>query len=214
MRSAGPTPSRKRGDPHQHGIPRSAIMPAFTHQLPRGAPHSPTSSGIPNSPRHADVLKSRKTREHVWMTQPGTERRASSPMRTIARLVLGVFLGYTGFSHLTFARNAFHAQVPSWIPLNADFVITASGVVEMLLALGLVILTRWRVPVGCVVALFFVLIFPGNISQFVTHSDAFGLDSDLSRGIRLLFQPLLVMWALWCTGAWAALRHRRARPRL
>jgi uncharacterized membrane protein len=70
------------------------------------------------------------------------------------------------------------------------------------------------VPVGCAVALFFVAIFPGNISQFVTHSDAFGLDSDLSRGIRLLFQPLLVMWALWCTGAWAALRHRRSRAQM
>ncbi len=127
------------------------------------------------------------------MSQPVSDRRASSPARTIARIVLGAFLAYTGFSHLTFARNAFHAQVPPWLPLNADFVISASGVVEILLAAGLVVLTRWRVPVGCVVALFFVLIFPGNISQFVTHSDAFGLDSDLSRGIRLLFQPLLVI---------------------
>jgi uncharacterized membrane protein len=132
----------------------------------------------------------------------------SSPAQNVARLVLGALLGYTGISHLTFARNAFHAQVPPWLPLNADFVIDASGVVEILLAVGLILLTRWRVPVGCVVALFFVLIFPGNISQFVTHADAFGLNSDLSRGIRLLFQPLLVVWALWCTGAWAALRHR------
>jgi uncharacterized membrane protein len=169
---------------------------------------------ISNGSRHADVLKSTKTRENVWMSQPVPDQRASSPVRTIARVVLGAFLGYTGFSHLTFARKAFHAQVPPWIPLNADFVITASGVVEILLAVGLVVLTRWRVPVGCVVALFFVLIFPGNISQFFTHSDAFGLDSDLSRGIRLLFQPLLVLWALWCTGALAALRHRRSRAQM
>jgi uncharacterized membrane protein len=141
------------------------------------------------------------------MSEPVPDRRASSA-QNIARLVLGAFLGYTGFSHLTFARNAFHAQVPPWLPLNADFVIDASGVVEILLAVGLVVLTRWRVPVGCVVALFFVLIFPGNISQFATHADAFGLNSDLSRGIRLLFQPLFVVWALWCTGAWAALRKR------
>ena len=144
------------------------------------------------------------------MSQPVPDQRASSPTRNIARLVLGAFLGYTGVSHLCFARKAFHAQVPPWIPLNADFFITASGIAEILLAVGLVVLTRWRVPVGCVVALFFVLIFPGNISQFVTHADAFGLNSDLSRGIRLLFQPLLVVWALWCTGAWAALRRRRS----
>ena len=160
--------------------------------------------------RYADDLKSRKTRETVRMSQPVPDQRASCPARNIARLVLGAFLGYTGVSHLSFARKAFHAQVPPWIPLNADFVITASGIAEILLAVGLVVLTRWRVPVGCVVALFFVLIFPGNISQFVTHADAFGLNSDLSRGIRLLFQPLLVVWALWCTGAWAALRRRRS----
>ncbi len=73
------------------------------------------------------------------------------------------------------------------------------------------LLSRWQVPVGCVVAIFFVLVFPGNVSQFVTHANAFGLDSDLVRGVRLLFQPLLVIWALWCTGAWAALRNRRSR---
>ena len=39
--------------------------------------------------------------------------------------------------------------------------------------------------------------------------DAFGLDSDTSRLIRLFFQPVLVVWALWSTGAWAAWRARR-----
>ncbi len=121
--------------------------------------------------------------------------------RTIARLILGVFLTFAGVSHLSFARTAFHAQVPPWLPLNSDFVVIASGVVEIVLGAALLLLTRWRVPVGWVVATFFVLVFPGNISQFVTHADAFGLDSDLARGIRLLFQPLLVIWALWCTRA-------------
>jgi uncharacterized membrane protein len=137
-----------------------------------------------------------------------------SPARTVARLVLGAFLAFAGISHLSFARAEFHAQVPPWLPLNADFVIVASGVVEILLGAGLVILSRWRVPVGWVVAVFFVLVFPGNVSQFVTHTDAFGLDSDLARGIRLLFQPLLVLWALWSTGAWAGFRNRPPRPRL
>jgi uncharacterized membrane protein len=130
--------------------------------------------------------------------------------RTIARLILGVFLIFAGVSHLSFARTAFYAQVPPWLPLNTDFVVIASGVVEIVLGASLVLLTRWRVPVGWVVATFFVLVFPGNISQFVTHANAFGLDSDLTRGIRLLFQPLLVIWALWCTEAWAAFRKRRS----
>ncbi len=120
--------------------------------------------------------------------------------RKIAVFVLAAFLIFAGISHLSFARTAFYAQIPPWLPLNADFVIIASGVAEILLGVGLLALARRRVWLGRVVAIFFVLIFPGNISQFVTHTDGFGLDSDLSRGVRLLFQPLLVGWALWCTG--------------
>lgn len=134
-----------------------------------------------------------------------------SRVRIVARFALGAFLCFAGFSHLTFARNSFHAQVPSWLPLDPDFVIVTSGLVEILLGVGLIALKQWRVKFGWLIAVFFVVVFPGNVSQFSTHADAFGLDSDLSRGIRLLFQPLLMLWALWCTGAWAACRSRSTR---
>ncbi|WP_422745880.1 hypothetical protein ACN27E_00025 [Mycobacterium sp. WMMD1722] len=122
-------------------------------------------------------------------------------------MLLGVMLGYAGVAHLSFARTEFQAQVPGWLPLDADFVVLASGVVEIVLGAALVLLGRWRVALGWLAAAFFVAVFPGNISQFVTHTDAFGLDSDRARAIRLLFQPLLVIWALWATGAWAAWRR-------
>jgi uncharacterized membrane protein len=130
--------------------------------------------------------------------------------RTIGRLLLGVFLLSAGFSHLTFSRVAFRAQVPEWMPLDADFIVVASGIVEIALGLSLLLLARRQVIVGVVVAVFFLLVFPGNISQLVTHTDSFGLNTDLARGIRLLFQPLLVVWALWSTGAWTAMRQPRA----
>src|ERR1700761_1402099 len=126
-----------------------------------------------------------------------------SSARSIARYVLGAFLIFAGVGHLSFARTAFYAQVPPWLPLDADFVVIASGVVEIVLGSAVALVTRWRVAIGWVAAAFFVAVFPGNISQFVTHTNAFGLDSDLARGVRLLFQPVLVAWALWCTGAWA-----------
>src|ERR1700761_3086986 len=132
-----------------------------------------------------------------------------SSARSIARYVLGAVLIFAGISHLSFARTSFYAQVPPWLPLDADFVVISSGIVEIALGLSLLVLTRWRMWVGWVVAIFFVAVFPGNISQFATHTDAFGLDSDLARGVRLLFQPLLVVWALWCTGAWKGLRGQR-----
>lgn len=58
------------------------------------------------------------------------------------------------------------------------------------------------------VGAFFVAIFPGNIAQYVERTDGFGLDTDRARAVRLAFQPLLVLWALWSTGAWAAWRAR------
>jgi uncharacterized membrane protein len=136
------------------------------------------------------------------------EQPGASVPRTIARVVLGAFLVFAGIAHLSFARHTFHAQVPTWLPVNADFVVLASGVVEIALGGALLLLTRWRVSLGWIVAGFIILVFPGNINQFVTHADAFGLDSDRARAIRLLFQPLLVVWALWCTGAWTARRRR------
>lgn len=129
-------------------------------------------------------------------------------MRTAARWLLAAGLLYAGVSHF---RNPeeFLAQVPPWMPA-ADAVVAISGVVEIALALALLFLTTKRALVGWVVAGFFVVIFPGNISQFVTGTDAFGLDSDAARAVRLLFQPLLVVWALWCTGAWRQWRSKRA----
>ena len=123
-------------------------------------------------------------------------------------MLLGAFLLLAGISHLTVSRVAFRAQVPRWVPVDADLVVLSSGIVEITLGLALVLLARRQVIVGVIVAVFFLLVFPGNISQLVTHTDSFGLNTDLARGIRLLFQPLLVVWALWSTGAWRAIRNR------
>ena len=120
----------------------------------------------------------------------------------MSQVVLGAALAYAGIGHLTTNRIEFQAQVPTILKSIADFVVLASGVVEIVLGLSLIFLWRYRVVVGWVVAAFFVAIFPGNISQYVNQVDAFGLDSDRARFIRLFFQPLLVVWALWSTGAW------------
>ena len=126
-----------------------------------------------------------------------------------ARIALGMALGYAGFTHLTSNRLEFRAQVPNWVPFSADFVVLASGVVEIVLGLALVFLVKYQVQVGWVVAAFFVAVFPGNISQYVNGIDAFGLDSDRARLVRLFFQPVLVAWALWATGAWRAVKRAR-----
>ncbi len=78
----------------------------------------------------------------------------------------------------------------------------------------MVILTRQKVKVGILLAIFYVLIFPGNISQYTNAVDGFGLDTDQKRLIRLFFQPVLIFWALWSTGAYGfiveKIRKRKA----
>ena len=127
-------------------------------------------------------------------------------------MVLGFALAYAGVGHLGVNRVEFRAQVPNLLKDYADLVVLASGVVEIALGFGLIALWKYRVQIGWVVAAFFVAVFWGNISQYVNHVDAFGLNSDRARFIRLLFQPLLVGWALWSTGAWSAYKlHKRGR---
>ncbi len=143
----------------------------------------------------------------LWQRLRTPTTPASWP-QTVGRITLGAALLLAGTGHLTFQRVEFLAQVPWWLPFDADFVVVASGVVELVFGAALLFAGRWRVVVGLVVAAFFVAIFPGNINQYVHGISAFGLDTDRARLIRLFFQPLLVLWALWSTGALRALRAR------
>lgn len=129
-------------------------------------------------------------------------------VRIALQLLLGFALTSAGISHLTTSRAEFQAQVPTWLPLDADFVVIASGVVEIALGLALITLWRYRAWVGLATAAFFIAIFPGNISQWLNGIDAFGLDTDQARFIRLFFQPVLVLWAVYATGANRLLRKR------
>ena len=131
-------------------------------------------------------------------------------VQAVLRILLGAFLLFAGISHLTVARVEFLAQVPAWLPVNGDLVVILSGIAEIALGLALIFLAKQRVLAGLAAAAFFVLIFPGNISQYVNRIDAFGLNTDQARFVRLFFQPVLVIWALWATGAWRALFARES----
>lgn len=74
------------------------------------------------------------------------------------------------------------AQVPTWLPLRTPIVIV-SGVLE----------------IGFVV---------GNVSQAIEGTSLFALDTDVERWGRLALQPVLVVWALWCTSAWPRAARR------
>ena len=132
--------------------------------------------------------------------------------QNIFRVLLALFMTYAGFSHLTFNRIEFQAQVPDWLPLSKDLVVILSGIVEMALGLALLFWKKQRATIGWALAIFFVLVFPGNVAQYLDGKDAFGaLDSDRARLIRLFFQPVLIAWALWSSGAWRAWRNSKKK---
>jgi uncharacterized membrane protein len=126
-------------------------------------------------------------------------------------VALGAALVFAGIGHMTFLRQEFQAQVPVWLPLDPDFVVLVSGVVEITLGLGLLSAGRFAAYFGLATALFFIAIFPGNINQYVEGIDAFGLSTDQARLTRLFFQPLLVVWALWSTSAIALIGKLSSR---
>ncbi|WP_020017377.1 DoxX family protein [Promicromonospora sukumoe] len=127
----------------------------------------------------------------------------SSVLRGIGQVALGAALLTAGIGHLTKARKEFQAQVPTWFPADPDTVVVGSGIVEI--SLGTALVATWKQParrrLGALVAAFFVAVFPGNIAQLVERRDAFGLDTDRKRALRLLGQPVLVAWALASTRA-------------
>ncbi|NUS91640.1 MAG: hypothetical protein HOQ36_04395 [Nocardia sp.] len=134
------------------------------------------------------------------MASRESESVPTTPARRTARYLLAAALVFAGLSHLFWARHEFRAQVPDWVPMDKDGVVMASGGVEIMLGAGLAVFERDRVRMGRIAALFFLAVFPGNIAQWQGRRTAFRLDTDRKRFIRLLFQPVLILWALWSTG--------------
>ncbi len=143
------------------------------------------------------------------MTNPAVGHPETTAQK-VGRIVLGSFMVFAGIGHMTFARRDFQAQVPDWLPVPPDVTVLASGVVEIALGASMILVTKRRAIVGLLLAAFFVAVFPGNIAQWLGHRDAFGLNSDRARLVRLFFQPVLIAWALWSTGAWRILFQRNA----
>jgi len=118
----------------------------------------------------------------------------------IARVLLGAGLIFAGISHLTFARKAFQAQVPDWVPLKKDDTVVYSGIVEIALGSALALAPeKQKEAVGKIAAAFFTAVLPGNIAQYTHQRNSFGLNTNGKRLARLFFQPLLVWWALGST---------------
>lgn len=136
------------------------------------------------------------------------ENIQTTKTQNFVRILLELFMITAAIGHFTFQRTDFQAQVPNWVPMDKDLVVILSGIVEIALGISMIFLTRYKVFVGIALAIFYVLVFPGNIAQYVNHTPAFGLDTDQARLIRLFFQPVLIFLALWSTGAIKYLKRK------
>jgi uncharacterized membrane protein len=136
----------------------------------------------------------------------------TSFLQNAARIALGAAMILAGVGHLTFQRREFRAQVPRWLPTDPgfqDFVVLSSGVVEVAMGLATILLVKRKREMGITLAVFYVLVFPGNLSQYTYRVDGLGLDTDQKRFVRLFFQPMLIAWALWASGALDDIRTKR-----
>ena len=128
----------------------------------------------------------------------------TSTIQNIFRILLGLIMLYIGIAHLSFRRIEFQAQVPTWLTTDKDLmdlVVLISGYVEIAFGILMIVGGKLKVKTGIVLGIFYILIFPGNINQYINEIDSLRLDSENKRLIRLFFQPLLVLWAFWSTGA-------------
>ncbi len=135
----------------------------------------------------------------------------TTKVQNFSRIVLGIFMITAAIGHLSFQKIEFQAQVPNWVPIGKELTVIVSGVVEMLLGVTMIFWKKEKIKVGIALAIFYILIFPGNIAQYINRIDAFGLNTDNKRLIRLFFQPLLILWALWSTGALKYIFHRKEK---
>ena len=137
------------------------------------------------------------------------QKISTTSSQNVLRIILGAFMVLAATGHFTFQREEFQAQVPHWIPMKKDLVVILSGIVELAFGLSMIVAKKEKTKVGTALAIFYALIFPGNIAQYANGTDAFGLNTDRARLIRLFFQPVLIWWALWSTGSLASLKKRR-----
>lgn len=118
--------------------------------------------------------------------------------RAAMRWVLAAFYAAAGVAHLVVPEKLL-AITPSWVPFPSQ-VIFITGICEILGAVALVTRPlRWWA--GIAFALYAVCVWPANFKHAIEGIDLPYIASNwLYHGPRLVFQPVLVWWALYCSG--------------
>jgi uncharacterized membrane protein len=114
------------------------------------------------------------------------------------RWILAAFFLAAGVAHLT-SPEALLSITPSWVPF-APQVIFVTGLLEFAGVLALLTqpVRSWA---GIALALYTLCVWPANIKQAIDGIVIPGIpDTWWYHGPRLAFQPVIIWWALYCSG--------------
>jgi uncharacterized membrane protein len=117
--------------------------------------------------------------------------------RAAMRLGLALALIFTGIDHLV-TPERYLPMMPGFVPFPAQ-VVLFTGLCEIAGAIGLMH-PRLRRLAGVMLAIYFVCVFPANIKNAIEGLAVGGLPSaGWYYWVRLLFQPLVIWWALYAS---------------
>ena len=128
--------------------------------------------------------------------------------RGVMRLLLALIYAVAGIAHCL-RPEIFLPIVPDWVPFPRETVII-TGLFEIAGALAL-LTERFRMLAGIMLAIYALGVWPANIKHAVEHIVLPPIpDSWWYHGPRLALQPVLIWWALYCSGAvnWPWARQR------
>jgi uncharacterized membrane protein len=133
--------------------------------------------------------------------RPNATRTGDAPAartRLAMRGIMAAFYLLAGVAHLTLT-DKFLLIVPDWVPYPRE-VVLATGACEIAGSIALAN-PRLRRLAGIMLALYAVCVLPANIKHAVEGIHVPGLpDTWWYHAPRLAFQPVLVWWALFCSG--------------
>src|SRR5580700_4518926 len=127
-----------------------------------------------------------------------TDSDRSDIARAIMRWMLAALFLAAGVAHLA-APDKLLAITPSWVPF-APQVIFVTGLCEFAGVVAL--LTRpLRKPAGIALSAYALCVWPANFKHAIEHIDLPHISNSwLYHGPRLALQPVIIWWALYCSG--------------
>lgn len=129
------------------------------------------------------------------------------------RWIIAIFYTGAGIAHLAVPEKLL-LITPAWVPFARELII-ATGVFEITASLALVTRTPLRWWAGVAMAIYALCVWPANFKHAIDGIQMPYIgNSWWYHAPRLAFQPVIIWWALYCSGviAWPWRHKEPASP--